>query len=352
MLHVCIHRPATAGKLKAAVQTLGSERGIALISVLWILVLLTAIIGEFAHSMRTEINISRNFKEATQAYYIAHAGLMRSVVEIIRDTTGGKGPEDPDESAEDNIWRVNFPIPTQKFGAGIFTVHIDNAAGLIDLNAANDKLLTLMVSTLDISEREKDIIVDSILDWRDSDDFHRLNGAESDYYLSLANPYRCKNSAFDSVGELMHVRGITPELFYRHLRSIVTITPGSAGIAGKRRSSSRDAATHSGRININAAPPKLLEALPQITSLHVQNIISYRTDKDITSTEEIIELLGDQTYSAVSPYITLSLSPYYTIRAEGRLAVGSVRQVIQATVKIDARLSGEYKIVRWVNQYY
>ncbi len=348
-----MHGYAAAASRKAATRILRSERGIALISVLWILVLLTAIVGEFSYSMRTEINISRNFKEATQAYYIAHAGLMRSVVEIIKNTTGLKDLEGPNEIAESSIWRVNFPIPAKKIGAGEFTAHIDNAAGLIDLNAANVKLLTLMVNTLYIRDHEKDVIVDSILDWRDNDDLHRLNGAESDYYQSLADPYACKNAAFDSIEELMLVRGMTAKLFYKHLKPIVTITPGSkTGRSGKRRSSSGAAAATSGRININAAPRRLLEALPQITSLQVQNIMDYRADKDVTSTEEILGLLGDFTYLAVSPYITLSLSPFYTIRADGRVSGSSARQAIQAMVKIDARLTGGYKIVRWMDQYY
>ena len=80
--------------------------------------------------------------------------------------------------------------------------------------------------------------------------------------------------------------------------------------------------------------------------------MDYRTYKDITSTEEIRDLIGDLTYTAVSPYITLSLSPYYTIRAEGRVSGSSVRQIIQAMVQIDGSLAGGYKIVHWQDHYY
>ena len=119
----------------------GSDRGFALIAVLWVLVLLTAIVAEFAYSMRTEVNITRNFKEASQAYYIAHSGLMRSVVETLRNTISAKNQENGSELAGDTVWRVNVPIPPQAFGTGEFTVHIDNVAGLIDLNTASEKLL-------------------------------------------------------------------------------------------------------------------------------------------------------------------------------------------------------------------
>jgi hypothetical protein len=54
----------------------------------------------------------------------------------------------------------------------------------------------------------------------------------------------------------------------------------------------------------------------------------------------------------ISPFITLALSPYYTIRAEGRVTDSSVRQIIRAMVKIDRELPAGYRIVSWQNQYF
>jgi general secretion pathway protein K len=335
------------------IPRLGGDQGFALVLVLWILVLLTAMVAEFAHSMRTEVNITRNFKEATQAYYIAHSGLTRSIVEMLRNTATTKNQEYEDEGAESRVWRVNVPIPPQGFGAGEFTVHIDNVAGLIDLNTASENLLRLMANTLDISDGERAVIVDSILDWRDGDDFHRLNGAENNYYKSQANAYGCKNAHFDSVEELLLVRGMSPELFDKNLKAIVTTTPQrKAKLSGKGRLSRRGARSNVGQININAAPRQLLEALPQMTPQQVQNLMDYRIERDFSSLQEVQNLMGAQTFSAISPYITLSLSPYYTIRTEGRVTGSSVRQIIQAVVQIDEKLPGGYEIVSWQDQYY
>src|SRR5262249_40885991 len=55
---------------------------------------------------------------------------------------------------------------------------------------------------------------DSIIDWIDSDDDPRPNGAESSYYLGLSPPYRCKNGPLDSVEELLLVKGVTPQFFF------------------------------------------------------------------------------------------------------------------------------------------
>jgi len=43
-----------------------------------VLVFLTVIVAEFSTFMRTEINITRNFKEETESYYLALAGIEKA----------------------------------------------------------------------------------------------------------------------------------------------------------------------------------------------------------------------------------------------------------------------------------
>jgi hypothetical protein len=74
-----------------------------------------------------------------------------------------------------------------------------------------------------------DEIVDAIIDWRDPDDMPQPNGAESDYYLDRFG-YGAKDGWFDSVDELLKVRGIDSALFFGvngrpGLRDLTTIYP-------------------------------------------------------------------------------------------------------------------------------
>ena len=57
-------------------------------------------------------------------------------------------------------------------------------------------------------------IVNSILDWIDSDNEARVGGAESIYYEGLAVPYSCRNAPLESIEELLQIQGVTPILFY------------------------------------------------------------------------------------------------------------------------------------------
>ena len=57
-------------------------------------------------------------------------------------------------------------------------------------------------------------IADAILDWIDSDDDQREQGAERQYYASLDPPYAPRNGPLGSIEELLLVRGVTPALLF------------------------------------------------------------------------------------------------------------------------------------------
>ena len=330
-------------------RILKSERGIALFLVLWVMALLTVIAGEFCYAMRTEVNITRNFKEETQTYYIAVSGLSLAIGELVvnefvpRQVKAPAGGEEP----EDIRWRINTDIPAIPFGDGQFKVERENESGKVNLNRAGESLLKMMLNNFKIEDTDKNIIVDSIMDWRDKDNFRRANGAEDDYYLSLPQPYKCKNGDFTSIEELLLVRGVTPEIFYGGLKDMVAVYQDKE--TGTERDNLRRAGFDFNRININAASPRMLRALPRMTGDMVQAIMKYREKKDFRSLSDLSLIVGSDIYAAISPYITLSLSPYYTIKSVGMVKESQTRQGVQAVVKIDRTLQKGYEVIQWID---
>ena len=225
-----------------------NESGIALILVLWVMVLLIALGTEFALSMKTEVNTTRNFKEDAETYYLAKAGMNLAKAEILSDAqfhsrTSEKGfifGPVASESIEDNNAggsnivqtaqpsatsnakadpELEIPEPPQRtelpLGKGFIHYSIRDENGKININAVSRDVLikALAANGLPLGS-DRDTIVDSILDWIDKDDRHRVNGAESDYYQGLSPAYSAKNGPLESLEELLKVRGVTAELFY------------------------------------------------------------------------------------------------------------------------------------------
>ncbi|MFZ7126507.1 MAG: general secretion pathway protein GspK [Desulfobacterales bacterium] len=326
------------------------ESGIALFVVLWVLTLLTIIVGQLSFSVRHEMKALRNYKESTEAYYLAEAGLNLALLELIRGESRDRPDieEDPDPSAEEaSAWRVNAPIPTVEYAGGRIGIWIENSAGKINLNTADTPLLRLMLSGLELDEDRVDTIVDSIMDWRDDDEFHRLNGAESDYYQSLPDPYRSKNAEFDSVEELMLVKGVTPELFHGGLRDRATVFQDPAMPGRRLRSLFRKGSDiGANRINLNAASASVLKALPDMTDEDVEAIASFRELQDFKSLTEISDVIGADRFSSIAPYISLEMSPFYTIISEGMVHDSHVRQTIELKVQIDPMAQNRFRVLQ------
>jgi|CXWL01.1.fsa_nt_gi type II secretory pathway component PulK len=95
---------------------------------------------------------------------------------------------------------------------------ITDEASKLNLNTATESQLhTLVAAALgESTETDPQEIVDAILDWRDGDEEPRgeTGDTERTYYSALAKPYRVKNGPFDTVEELLLVKGITPAILY------------------------------------------------------------------------------------------------------------------------------------------
>jgi len=291
-----------------------SQRGIALLMVLWVLTILMVIVFSFSFMTRTETHATASFREGVEEKFLAEAAIERAIMEIIyrMQNLAVEGSE---------VWKTDGTSYSGELGDREYVVKITDESGKVDINAAPPLLLKNLLVNSGVRIEDADVIVDSIMDWKDPDDLHRLNGAESDYYMSLPNPYKAKNANFDTLEELILVRGVTPEILY-----------GS----GEKKGIIDFLTINSIRstININAAPKEVLMAIPGMTSEIADAIINYREIKEITSIGEIQGMLGAN-YTLIVPYISTGGSNTYTIDAIGKKANGKGGFPIRATVVIE-----------------
>jgi general secretion pathway protein K len=323
----------------------------ALVLVLWVLALLSVIVLEFCFSMRTEVNITRNFKETGQLYYFAHGGIQRAIAELIYRSDPAlhqkrtlPGVEESTEMEQE--WRIDgrpYPVPFQQ---GEAEVRVTSESGRINLNNAPDVVLRRVLKYFVEAGEERDVIVDSILDWRDTDDLHRLNGAENDYYRSLTEPYDCKNGPFDAVEELLLVRGITPELFYGKKSK----DSEEEGIA---RVGLRDIFTVFStvpQLDINAAPVEVLVVFFGIPGSLAKQIVAVREEKTFANLNELVQRAPEIVpfIQEVGPYIIFqSTTPYFSISSVAKMKTGEAKRGVECIVKIDMGEKSRYRMVMW-----
>jgi type II secretory pathway component PulK len=192
------------------------ERGIALLMVLWVFMVLTVLVAEFSRSMRDDAVAAQNVAEEVQARGVAIAGMNTAIYRTLkmREQHGDDDATAIDEEDEEERWLPDGTWHNGQYGAGTYAVRMIDEGGKISLDKPDEALLRRIFQNLGLDQDSQEALTDAILDWRDKDSLRRLHGAEDEYYLKKPVPYRAKNGPFDSVDELLLVRGVTRELFF------------------------------------------------------------------------------------------------------------------------------------------
>jgi general secretion pathway protein K len=286
----------------------GSQRGIVLLLVLWILSILMVIAMSFTFIARTDAYSALAFKEGVENKFLAEAGIEIGIMELVYRSVN-KGQTVTLKGME--ILKTDGRAYSGQLGDGFYLFRVTDESGKININALTDASGIVMKNLLvnsGVSTENADIIVDSILDWKDPDDLHRLSGAESDYYLSLSNPYRAKDAPFDALEELLLVKGVTPEILYgdgekEGIIRCLTLSPAQ-----------------SVAINVNAAPREVLMAIPGMTADLADLVIAGRESDDPATQQKVAEdvRIGmGKNYALVSQFIRTGNSDTFALEALG-----------------------------------
>lgn len=98
---------------------------------------------------------------------------------------------------------------TMRFG-------ITPEASKLHLNEASDEQLEALLTPLlfELQVENPQELINALLDWRDDDSEPRDGGAENEHYNTLTPPYQAKNGPFNSIEELLLVKGFSAAVLY------------------------------------------------------------------------------------------------------------------------------------------
>ena len=186
-----------------------------LILAVFAVVLLTVLAVGITAAVRVELFASRTGLGRAQSLFLAEAGLHEARAILLYEDMTVDTLADP--------WGPFCESPLdlpQVLGKGYYRVHVRDACGRINVNtlcerAANPQnpesqsdYAVLLYLTGDPA------VAAAIIDWRDPDSIPAPGGAEHEYYTALPQPYLPRNGPFQTLGELLLVRGVTPAMFF------------------------------------------------------------------------------------------------------------------------------------------
>jgi len=198
------------------------QSGLAMVIVIWVLSLLTIMAGSFALTMRRETTVISAVKDNAVVLALAETGVGVAQQMLFLDD-------------ENKRWRADGSIYQIDYQQAIIRVRVFSELGKIDINKADEVLLTEMMKSSAIELDKQQEIVSAILDWRDQDDLVHTNGAEKQQYEDAGLSYQPANKDFQLIDELQMVLGMTKEL-YQQIKPLVTVYSKQAKVNLKNAS--------------------------------------------------------------------------------------------------------------------
>ncbi len=270
--------------------------------VIVVMLLASLLASQLIFKVKTELLISQNIETRVIGNYLAEAGVNMATFRVL-----GQKPIDLPDFADEDEWLhffegflYEFFLPT-----GRVSYYAVNESGKIDLNKSPQRLIELFLEYQLGAEKkaEIDIILDSLQDWRDPDDLHRLNGAESEFYEALDPPYIARNERIEDVSEFFLINGT--EVLSGQFDAMDIFSVYNTG----------------GKINFNSLTPAMLNF---VTNNNSEMIVAYREAKKefngrLTSALAA-EILGEERFGELLPFMTFTsgTNKYFFIVGSGQ----------------------------------
>lgn len=266
------------------------SRGSLLIVTLWMIAILTILSVSIGQHVRQKISLADRLDRRDWLCGVSEVGISQVLYRLrqkkeadegyhsLNDTyTSGK-KDFSNVAVGEATYTISYPYRDTKGGELKTHYGVEDEEGKININMLDPNVLSTFFQKVGGAEQElADMIAYSVVDWRDTDNSlsHPEYGAEDDYYEDLEIPYESKDEKFESIEELLLVRGMTPEIFEK-VEPFVTVY----GV---------------GVVNINTAPREVLIGLGMDEVL-ADKIMLFRTGADReqgTKDDNVFNQAGD-----------------------------------------------------------
>jgi len=279
--------------------------GMALITVMCAIFVLSAMAATFALSMKVETRLAQNANSNQQLLWLGRSGveLARYVLEqqlnlpnepydaLNQIWAGGPGGPDETNGVLSGLSLNNYPV-----GDGNVSVKIIDLERKVNINTAaystrNPNPIQQALILMGVDASEINVVSDSIKDWIRTDG-PQPAGAKSDYYQGLAVPYYAKEAPIDDMSELLLVKGIQdhPEIYWggsamNHEPAQFQRKLGFGSSPGQTPDypfglTNLFTPFSNGKINLNTADVNVLQLIPGVNNVTADNLVKLRAGPD------------------------------------------------------------------------
>ncbi|MBN1958462.1 MAG: type II secretion system minor pseudopilin GspK [Desulfuromonadales bacterium] len=239
-----------------------NQRGMALLLVLIVVALLSALLIEFAFSSLVDLRATETFRDRTKAQYLCRGGVEAARMILQEDNNNF---DHPSEFWGDHL--VNIPA-----GDGDVGLEIADLTGRFNINFVADsrgnplpgyhRFQALCEEVLQLDRDQAQALADSLVYWFNAD--KTVTTPDDAYYADLQPPYSRRGAKLLTLDELQMIRGFTTEN-YNRLKPFLRVVGAEP-------------------INVNTASPEVLYAWQfSAAEGHVEIILDYQDIEALVS---------------------------------------------------------------------
>ena len=189
-------------KYRNIIPSTGKIRGSILAAVLGMIALASFVVLAFMQEATDRIKYSGLFQNRDELRVEAYS-LLDATIAVISEIQEIDGAlYSPNQGWNDPLGYAQIEVNNDLK----IEINIEDETGKISLSQANPLILNTLFEEMGILLPDAEILTDSLLDWIDSDDLTRLNGAELDFYERLDPPYKPADSSLKTWDELFLIQ--------------------------------------------------------------------------------------------------------------------------------------------------
>ncbi|ERL54864.1 type II secretion system minor pseudopilin GspK [Psychrobacter aquaticus] len=278
-----------------------SQRGVALLTILLLVVSITVVAGAMLASQKIAIRRSGLLFDQNQLLQDINAGQQLAVTMIRADNKLN------DTDSVQDIWAQ--PIPPYNLGTHSISIELRDEASRFNINnlyqkgAVDTTALAVFQRLLTQLNLDSEIAI-AVLDYQDTDgEVHEDGGNESVVYTQQSNAISANtlpNQPFISIDQLQEIRGVDADVLAA-LRPYITATPYFVPI------------------NVNTASPVLLAALIEGgTGEQMQELVAIREKQALTAVDDMWQLpilssLNEEQRKALTPLLAVDSQAFMAL---------------------------------------
>lgn len=340
-----------------------TKKGIALLIVLTVIAVLSAVVVEFAYNTRVSVKLGSSYRDFILAESISRSGIEIAKKLLLQDLSSDKSQGDMSDfrvsgdelSGDDELWSQTalLGMMFNPFEQGQLVLSIEDERGKFNLNMLvgmdgfRDEKMAQLATKLftNIGVDAPDELINKIVDWIDADTFGEYESG-------------AKNAQMDSITEV----GLLKDMDYLEYSKIVGVAPDIPAFSKyltvyPQRRYEQGAKVINWTVNVNTAPKEvLMTIIKDCDESAAESIIEEISLNHMKSGAEFINFISTLGLELEQGVNVVVRSDTFSVTSEGIIGGepdeygtirGSVTSVIRAVLQRSDAESNNMDILYW-----